>query len=262
MEALLGRMTVYTANTRAVASALTEQTGFPAKRIRVIYNGIEVPSLNRDTARREVRTELGVPPDTPIVLTVGRQTAAKNYPMLFRAAQRVASQRPDVVFVAAGHGELEPTLRELHAAMGLGTRVRMLGLRRDVPRLMTASDIFCLCSRWEGFPNVLVEAMACGLPTVTTDFPGAREIVNLDGSQSSIVVDIDRDDQAAASIQDLLSDPGRCARLGQAGKHVAETRFSWPRTLEALDDLYRDHLDKRPLHTRGHHGRPPGGERA
>lgn len=185
-------------------------------------------------------------PETPIVLTVGRQTSPKNYPMFFRTARRVLDARPDVVFLAAGHGEDEAVLAALHRRMGLGPSVRMLGLRHDVPRLMAAADVFCLCSSWEGFPNVLIEAMASGLPAVTTDFAGVREIIDGDGRSGCLIVDVDQDDRMADSLLRLLSEPEASAVLGRSAEAFARERFSWSNLLKAMDRLYAECLEGRP----------------
>ncbi len=238
LEVFLGGRTIRTANTAAVADWLTQTLKIRRDAIRVIHNAVELPPVDRAAARTDVRAELGVLPETPIVLTVGRQTAAKNYPMFYRVARRVARQRPDVVFVSAGHGEEEPHLRDLHRQMGLGRTVRMLGLRHDVARLMAGADVFCLCSRWEGFPNVLVEAMASGLPVVSTAFPGVKEVLEDEGNRLGVLVDIDGDEEMAARIVELLADSTRRDALGRAGRESVQRRFSWPRLVTQMEQLY------------------------
>jgi len=253
-EMVFGRRTLYVVNTKAVADALRRSTGCPRDRIRVVYNAVEMPAIEGERARREVRAELGLPPEVPLVLTVGRLTRAKNYPMFFRVARRVLQERPEVVFLAAGHGEEEARLRALHERMGLGPSVRMLGLRRDVPRLMAAADVFCLCSDWEGFPNVLVEAMASGLPVVTTDFAGVREILDKDGTRMGVLVDRNRDDQMSARVLDLLCDAAGRQDLGRKGREYVSQRFSWSRLTQEMERLYSDFLRGRWT------GRPGGRE--
>lgn len=242
-ERVLGRRTTWTANTQAVATWISRSIGVPHSEIRVIHNAVEMPEMDRDACRAEVRAELGLEPGTPIILTVGRQAPAKNYPMFYRVARRVIQEWPQAVFISAGHGILEDTLRKLHADMQLGKSVRMLGLRHDVPQLLAAADVFCLCSNWEGFPNVLVEAMASGVPAVTTDFAGVEEVINDGQERLAVVVERERDDQMAEQILDLLADPGRRQSLGQAGKASVTARFSWGRLLEQMEDLYLTYVN-------------------
>ncbi|HSW46983.1 MAG TPA: glycosyltransferase, partial [Phycisphaerae bacterium] len=230
------------------ADALTRGAGVGRRQTRVIHNAVDMPTVDRAIARAEVRAELGLAAGTPIVLTVGRQTPAKNYPMFYRVAQSVTKDRPDVVFLAAGHGEPkdEAELAALRERMGLGQSMRMLGLRQDVPRLIASADVFCLCSRWEGFPNVLVEAMAGGLPAVCADFAGAREIADDNGRRICVLVDIDNDQQMTADILGLLSDTRRRAELGEAGRESVRRRFSWTRLLGRMDHLYTEFLGGPP----------------
>lgn len=242
LERMLGRQTVWTGNTSAVADTISEYLGVPRAPIRIIHNAVEMPQLDRGACRDEVRRELGLAPDARIVLTVGRQTPAKNYPMFFRTAERVVKQFPDVVFVAAGHGEQEAELREILARMQLGNTVRMLGVRHDVPRLLGAADLFCFCSDWEGFPNALVEALAAGLPAVATSFAGVREIVEAEAGLLCRLVDCGRDDQMAEQLCQLLEDP-QCGRaLGDAARRSVAERFSWNRLVDTMSDLYTQFL--------------------
>ncbi len=241
-EYVFGRRTLWTANTSAVADALVRFAGCSRSRIRVLHNAVEVPALDRAAARRSVRDELGLAPDAPLVLAVGRLHEAKNYPMFLRVARRVAARRPDAVFAVAGDGPLADELRALHAEMKLGDSLRMLGLRSDVPLLMAAADVFCLCSRWEGFPNVLVEAMASRLPAVTTSFAGVREIVDDGPDRIARAVDIDDDEAMAGHVAELLADPVAGAALADAACVSVRYRFSWDRLIRDLERLYADFL--------------------
>src|SRR5206468_35244 len=127
----------------------------------------------------------GCPIDARVVLSVGRLTAAKNYEMLFRIAERCRGANQAHFFIA-GHGELEQELKTMAARMSVLDRVHFLGLRRDVPALLASADVFCYTSRFEGFPNALLEAMAAGLPIFTTRFTGVEEIIE-DGATGLIV---------------------------------------------------------------------------
>jgi len=241
-EMIFGHGTLYAVNAKAVADAVRRATGHPPERIRIIHNGVKMAAIDKRQARDEVRAELGLPPDAPIVLAVGRLTPAKNYPMVLRVAKRVMQQRPDAVFLIAGHGELKEHLEQLHARLNLGSFLRMLGLRKDVPRLMAAADVFCLGSLWEGSPNVLVEAMASGLPAVCADFAGAREVLDDDGNRLGMLVDLDRDDQMAECVIRLLADPEQRARFGRAGRESVGRRFSLSRLMQETSRLYVDFM--------------------
>lgn len=236
MEKFIGGGTIRLTNSNAVADYVAKSLHVPRERIQVIYNAVELPLRDRLKDRAEVRAELGLAADQKLVLTVGRQTHAKNYPMLYRAAKRVLERRGDVRFICAGHGEQEANLRQLHQELGLGDGVRMLGLRQDIPRLLFAADVFCLPSRWEGFPNALAEAMAAGLPVIAADFPGARELLVKD--TTGLLVDIDDDAALAAGLLGLLEDEAMAQKLGQAAAEHVERNFSWPTLVAKMERLY------------------------
>ncbi|HUT59153.1 MAG TPA: glycosyltransferase [Phycisphaerae bacterium] len=238
LEKLVGRRTIWLVNSHAVADAVRQVVRVPTERIRVIHNAVELPPRDRSADRAEVRSELGLLADQPIVLSVGRLTEAKNYPMLFRAARIVLSRRPDVRFLIAGQGEDEGKLRALHEQLGLGEFVRLLGLRRDVPRLLSAADAFCLSSLWEGFPNCLLEAMAAGLPVVSAAFPGVEEFFLPD--RTGLMVNVDDHESLAAAILRLLDDRDLASGCGRAAQEWVQGRFSWPKLVANMEALYND----------------------
>jgi glycosyltransferase involved in cell wall biosynthesis len=145
----------------------------------VIPNGTDVsptgtqPSdASRLRVRRDVRAELKIDEATPVALTVARLTEAKRHIDVLQAARDL----PDIQLLWAGTGEAEATLR--HAAAGLGDRVRFLGHRGDISRLLHASDLFVLPSDREGASFALLEAMAHGVPVVASDASSNRQILD------------------------------------------------------------------------------------
>jgi len=230
-----GRGVFYLANTGAVADAVSGQAGVPRSRIAVIPNGVEPPVQRTPEARAALLSEYRCPAQTRIVTMVGRLTDAKNYPMLFRLAVRCHGLLP-VHFFIVGHGEEESRLLELAERMQLLDTVHFLGLRLDIPRILSATDIFCYTSRFEGFPNALLEAMAAGLPIVTTDFAGVEELVQ-DGISAHVVA---QDDDAAAfrALSELISDPLAAAHLAEAARATTEARFSIGQMVENTLQYY------------------------
>lgn len=235
-ERALARRTIWTANSSAVASAMMAALPIAPRRMRVIHNAVEVPPRDRAADRADARRELGLAPDQPIVLSVGRLTEAKNYPLLVRAAKIVLQARPDVRFLVAGQGEEGPRLRAMLAEMDLADPVRLLGLRHDVPRLMHAADVFCLCSLWEGFPNALAEAMAVGLPAVATAVAGLDEFFQ--PGRTGLAVPLDDAAALAGALLDLLHDEPNRSALADAARQWVQDRFSWPRLIQDMQALY------------------------
>ena len=148
------------------------------RRSEVVLQGIEVAHVQAQRAQRaEVRAELGVDPGTIVIGTVANLRVQKAYPDLLEAAREVIERRPDVRFVAVGQGPLEAEIRAIHARLGLGDRLVLLGHRPDAVRVMGACDVFVLASHWEGLGVAVMEALALGLPVVATAVGGVPEVV-------------------------------------------------------------------------------------
>ncbi len=145
----------------------------------------------------------------------------------------VAAAVPEAHFVYVGDGPLRPQTEAAIVQAGLATRFHLIGLRRDVPELLAAFDVFALSSLWEGLPRVLPQAMAAGLPVVATAIDGNAEAI-ADGINGRLVPPADPSALAEAVIA-LLRDPGTTHRMGQAGlARVHE--FS---TAKMVDDIAR-----------------------
>jgi glycosyltransferase involved in cell wall biosynthesis len=112
---------------------------------------------------------------------------------------------------------------------------------------MSAADVFCLASQWEGFPNALAEAMASGLPAISTAFKGVREIV-LDG-QTGLVVPVSDHQAIASAVIRLLSDDALRSSLASAGRQWVAEHLSWPRLLGEMDSLYRAMVEGKAVPT-------------
>lgn len=149
-----------------------EEVGYAATKMQVIPNGFELDSLlvSKDSGNR-VRDELGIKHDDMVVVSVGRYSPVKDHKSFIEAAGRIAEQRDDVRFMLVGRDLVRSNsqLMALIDATGHPDSFYLLGERKDVPSCLRASDVFCLHSVTEGFPNALGEAMAMGLPCVTTN---------------------------------------------------------------------------------------------
>ncbi|HEY7034096.1 MAG TPA: glycosyltransferase [Thermomicrobiales bacterium] len=147
--------------------------GFPKDRTIVIPNGIDAERFRPDAPlRAAARARLGVEDDDLLVGRVGRLDHQKDYPTFLRAAAEVARQRPATCFLCVGTGpaDLERQLRELGEDLGLGDRLIWAGPRDDMPAIYNALDVMVSSSAYgEGLPNVVAEAMACGVPCAVTD---------------------------------------------------------------------------------------------
>ena len=147
-----------------------------ARKIMAVQNGIDCDRFQPNiSARKNVRLELKLPDETQAFLAVGRFTEAKDYSNLLIALTELSRKRTDWTLWIAGAGAEQPIFEALTERLGIGHKVLFLGLRRDIPALMAAADIFVLSSAWEGLPLVVGEAMACERVVVSTDAGGIKE---------------------------------------------------------------------------------------
>jgi glycosyltransferase involved in cell wall biosynthesis len=150
--------------------------GIPDEKVSVIGNGVDADRFRRGDAR-EARESLGLPADGTVILSVGHLTERKGFHLLIEACAGL--HRGDATVVIAGDGPEREPLERLASSLGVGGLVRFPGAIRneDLPAWYQAADLFALASSREGWPNVLCEAQACGLPAVATNVWGIPEIV-------------------------------------------------------------------------------------
>ena len=194
----------------------------------------------REKARREVRAELGLPEDARVIVSVMRLAPQKAPLDLIAAAQIAVRARPNLYFLLIGGGELEDQVRAEIKSRQLEGNVRMLGVRRDVPALLRAADLFALASVWEAMGIVYLEASAVGLPCVGTRVGGAPEAVD-DGVTGLLVPPADPRALAQAILR-TVDDPELAQRLGRAGREKAQ-EFGIGTYVQRVEDVYRGLLD-------------------
>lgn len=223
------------------------RSGFPETRTSVVYNGIDLHAFHPGTDTT-FRAELGIGADEFVFGALGNVRAPKAYDVLLRAAALLAAEaRPSrVVIVGDTAGGVFPELERLHAALGLGDRVRFAGFRRDVPNLLRAFDALVLSSRTEGFSLATVQALATGLPVVATRSGGPEEI--LQDETTGLLVPPEDPAALAAGMRRLRDDPVLREQLRRAGPGAVATRFDRAGMLEAYLRLYDALLAGRPGH--------------
>src|SRR5687768_16866413 len=153
-----------------------------ADQYRVVPLGFDLSAFAAvgDGTRMQARRELNIPESAAVVSTVGRLTAIKQHRLLLDTIARAAKANPNVLGLIAGDGELRHDLEGYAAQLGIADRVRFLGWRRDLATIYAATDVFLLTSRNEGTPVALIEAMASGVPGVSTDVGGVKDVIAAD----------------------------------------------------------------------------------
>lgn len=203
-----------------------EEQGIHPDKVLTVWNGIDV-------ARFAYR---GFCPGGPIV-TVARLSPEKGIDVLLRAMVEVVRAEPRVHLEIAGDGVLRGDLEKLTGELGIAAQVRFLGEVADIPSLLSRASLFVLPSHSEGISLTLLEAMARGLPVVTTRVGGNTEVV-VDG-QTGFLVPPDDPSAMAARIRQLLGDLDRSQMMGRAGNHRVEAHFDIRRVLDRYERLYR-----------------------
>jgi glycosyltransferase involved in cell wall biosynthesis len=208
-------------NSHAVVDYYRE-LGVPEDRLAMIYSGIadEAPPSIDPAA---VRAEFGFAAEAPVVLFAGRLAEQKRIDDLLKALDLLQHVQPDLRTLIVGDGPLRTSLEQTAHAYDLAGKVRFLGHREDVPRLMSAADLVVLPSAYEGLPNMVLEAMHLGKPVVATAAPGTTEVV-VDG-QTGVLVPVGDTRSLARAIRDVIRDRELARRLGDAGRARVDALF-------------------------------------
>ncbi len=213
--------------------------GVPADLVSVIHNGIDTDTWAPNRASGSLRDELNLRQAFPVIGYVGRIMPEKDLETWLRAAALVAKQYPHARFVLVGEGKDGITLgqlKQLAAELGIADRTYFPGYRSDLLPVYAAFDLFVLSSRREGLPNSILEAMAMGLPVVTTDVGGAKEIV-VDG-QTGYVLPQGDVEGIARGLMALAENGSSRQRMSMAGRMRVEREFSFSIRLRLIEALY------------------------
>ncbi len=223
----------------------------PAKLVEM-PNGVDSELFSPGEDATGTRDRLGIPPTATVAAFVATLDLAHHFKRLDVAIDGLAALGdPDVHLVVAGGGELLDGFRARARTAGVADRVHFLGAvpHAELPALLRASDLFLLTTEPpESFGIVLIEAMACGLAAIATDYPGVRAVVD-DGETGLLV---GRGDVAgvAAALGELAGDPERRREMGERGRAKALAEWSWPSLLERMDRAYAEAIETRAAKAR------------
>ena len=245
-ERLLAKSTdVLIAISPEVKQSLLELGVGTPEQYRVIPLGFDLTvHLGVQQASMQLRSRLGLAPDTPLVGAVARLVPIKD----LRTFLRAISLLPHVHAAILGDGEERKDLERFAHKAGIDDRVHFTGWWRDIPAAMSDCDVVALTSLNEGTPVSLIEALACNRPVVATDVGGVRFVV--EHERSGLLVSAGDSAAVASSIQRLLGSPTTAARLAREGREVVRTRFHKDRLLADIDRLYSELTRSHDISTR------------
>jgi glycosyltransferase involved in cell wall biosynthesis len=218
---------------------MTSVEGIPADMIELIPNGIADPPPS--DARSDVRVELGIAPNAPVIGTVATLRHYKGVDVLLRAAALLIEDLPQLqVLVAGGDEGTDTTVRRdlnlLAGELGIADNVRLLGFRDDVPAVVAAFDVAVCSSDFEGSPLSVLEYMEEAKPVVATAVGGLPDLVT-DGEQGYLVP-VRNPERLAQRIGELLADPDAAQRMGEAGRKLRRAKFGIDGTVAKIEALY------------------------
>ncbi len=230
---------------RTHARYLARVTGLPLERIEIIENGIDLgawPAVTAET-RRQARNHLGIGANDQVVAMIAGLRPEKAHEVLLEAVARLAEKRTQIGVLLAGDGPRRAALEEHAQRLGIAKRVEFLGVRRDVARLLHASDMVVLPSRdvVETLPLSVLEAMASGVPVIASRAGSVPEVV-IDG-ETGLLVTPGSAGELSGAIAAVLDDPEAAARRAELARARVETYYSVDRTtagyLELFDKLMK-----------------------
>jgi glycosyltransferase involved in cell wall biosynthesis len=239
LKPFLGRVDRFIAVAHAHGDYLAEVEGLPRERMEVIHNGVDAGLYCPGAPDPALRAALAIPEGARVVATIASLKPAKCIDILLQAAARVAEKLPDTYFLIIGDGPDRGLLQEMAAGLGLGDKVLFAGIRDDVYDLLRLSSLFVLPSKkgTETFPNVVLEAMATGLPVVSTDVGSVREMA--EAGVSAYIVQPQQTEALAGAMIDLLSDPEKMSSFGRRGRAIVMERFTLDLMRSRREQLFK-----------------------
>lgn len=205
--------------------------------LTLITEGLELDNYRQLTPPAQLRAAWGIPAEATLIGIAARLEKAKGHADLLRAFQQVQATIPNAWLVLIGAGELRPQLEAQIAELGLADRVRFAGWVDHLPSAMGALDLFVLSSHYEGLGVVLLEALAMGVPVVSTRVGGTQDIV--DHGVNGLFAEPRNPADLAAKILQLLQDPELATAMAQAGKAKVAAQFRAEVSDQKREQLYR-----------------------
>ena len=224
-----------TAVAEPVRSFLEGTVGLPASKLITIQNGVEIHRY--ETAIPHDRKKWDLENSDVIIGCVARLSPEKGHTVLLRAFRKVISRHPQARLVLIGDGDERERLQHLAAELNIGHFVRFLGLRADVPEVLAACNLFTLPSIQEGFPMVILEALAAGKAVIASEVGAIPDAIQ-HGATGMLVPPGDVDALAHALCL-LIEDEGVRLRLGQRGRAFVREAYDFERTVGRYDNLYQ-----------------------
>lgn len=241
-------------NAEAIRHWLIAQ-GLPARKVRVIRNGVDIAKFETSGGGNALRRELAIPQEAPVIVMLARLAPNKGAEQFLQAAPRIAQLYPDAHFVVAGGmsfrdkgnndraaARMKGLIRQ-SAELGVADRIHFLGIRSDVPEILAAATVSVLPSLSEGISNTLLESMAASVAVVATNVGGTPELIR-DG-RDGLLVPPDDVPAIADAVCSILGDPLLALRLGAQGRERAVASFSFDAMTRSTEEVYFELMESK-----------------
>lgn len=226
----------------SVRQALIHNEGLPAKRVEVVYNGVDLKALATPAphARQCLRQQLGYAQKHFVAIQVARLHSLKDHQTALHAIDIARQQNPDVRLLIVGEGDQRAAIEDTIATRKLQQHVTLTGERSDIADLLATADAFLMSSISEGIPLTIIEAMAAGLPVVSTAVGGIPEMIQ--HGQSGFLAASGDAKALAEGLLNLRASADLRQRIAEKGRRIAEVKFSQSSMLRGYQDLYQEML--------------------
>lgn len=221
--------------------------GFPKEKIISIINGVDL-NVFKPGDKTFVRKKLGLPESAVILGVVGRFDRGKRHRELIEAFNKIAVDYPSVYLFFVGDGGTDyENVKELADNSPHRNRIIFAGYQRNMPPFYQAMDLLVIPSLKEGFPNVLLEAMACGVPALAHPTPGTKETI-ADG-EDGILRNLEKIETIANSLKDAIADMAKIKQMGENARKKVENQFSIEKMADSYAEVYRNLCCSKPSST-------------
>jgi len=222
---------------------IVQKVGIDPEHVKVVYNGVDVLPQIDSSDMAKCNEELGLPFGNQIVGVVGNLYPVKGHQYLIASIPAVLAKCPNTTFIFAGRGQLEDELKAQALQLGVDGEIRFLGLRQDIPRILSILDVFVLPSLSEGLSMAILEAMSAGKPVIATDVGGNPELV--DDGETGYLVPSQSSQALADRLINVLTNRERALQFGKSGQCRAQGRFSLQTMIHEYQALYDQCIEAR-----------------
>lgn len=214
----------------------------PKRPVQVVYNGVDIQRFRPLDNPKQARQRLGLPPDIPLILFIGRDVKLKGLPRILAVQDLIREAHPDSKLVVVGADMNQINQLDANLVNQAASWLHAVGVRppEEIPDWMNACELLVLPSQSEGLGCVLLEAAACKRPAIGASVQGIKEAIQ--HGVTGLLVDTDKPDQLAAAVIELLNNPEKRAQMGEAGYQRVVSQFQWRHNAQQTIELYHNLL--------------------